>query len=161
MCETGAQRAPRLSAFRSPRRFPLRRRGSGCGAFRKRFGPGVDRKIWEMAALILEEAILFGRNDGIDDPVAAAGRRVIGGRCSNRPALEFGFDQRFERVRYRGCITARYEGLTLRENPGLGCRSRASGSSPRGNFAVSLPVSAKGTRRIAHQRAGFLPAAET
>src|SRR5947207_15822980 len=33
MCETGAQRAPRLSAFRSPRRFPLRRRGSGCGAF--------------------------------------------------------------------------------------------------------------------------------
>jgi hypothetical protein len=27
-----------------------------------------------MAALILEEAILFGRNDGIDDPVAAAGR---------------------------------------------------------------------------------------
>src|SRR5216110_1617494 len=31
--ETGAQRAPRLSAFRSPRRLPLRRRGSGCGAF--------------------------------------------------------------------------------------------------------------------------------
>src|SRR5438105_7599227 len=30
--ETGAQRAPRLSAFRTPRRFPLRRRGSGCGA---------------------------------------------------------------------------------------------------------------------------------
>ena len=27
-----------------------------------------------MAALILEEAILFGRNDGIDDPVAAAER---------------------------------------------------------------------------------------
>jgi len=56
--------------------------GSPCAAaaqaaarsFRKRFGPGVDRKIWEMAALILEEAILFGRNDGIDDPVAAAGR---------------------------------------------------------------------------------------
>jgi hypothetical protein len=33
MRETGAQRAPRLSASRSPRRFPLRRRGSGCGAF--------------------------------------------------------------------------------------------------------------------------------
>src|SRR5919106_839196 len=43
-------------------------------SFRKRFGPGADRKIWEMAALILEEAILFGRNDGIDDPVAAVGR---------------------------------------------------------------------------------------
>ena len=28
----------------------------------------------EMAALILEEAILLGRNDGIDDPVAAAER---------------------------------------------------------------------------------------
>ena len=27
-----------------------------------------------MAALILEEAILFGRNDGIHDPVAAAER---------------------------------------------------------------------------------------
>jgi len=56
--------------------------GSPCAAaaqaaarsFRKRFGPGADRKIWEMAALILEEAILFGRNDGIDDPVAAAER---------------------------------------------------------------------------------------
>ena len=43
-------------------------------SFRKRFGPGADRKIWEMAALILEEAILLGRNDGIDDPAAAAGR---------------------------------------------------------------------------------------
>ena len=56
--------------------------GSPCAAaaqaaarsFRKRFGPGADRKIWEIAALILEEAILFGRNDGIDDPVAAAER---------------------------------------------------------------------------------------
>ena len=37
-------------------------------------GPGADRKIWEMAAHILEEAILFGRNDGIDDLVAAAER---------------------------------------------------------------------------------------
>jgi hypothetical protein len=37
-------------------------------------GPGADRKIWEMAALILEEAILFGRNDGIDDLGAAAER---------------------------------------------------------------------------------------
>jgi hypothetical protein len=27
-----------------------------------------------MAALILEEAILLGRNDGIDDPLAAAER---------------------------------------------------------------------------------------
>src|SRR5947207_14216251 len=43
-------------------------------SFRKRFGPGVDRKIWAIAALILEEAILFGRHDGIVDPVAAAGR---------------------------------------------------------------------------------------
>ena len=33
MRETGAQRAPRLSASRSPRRFPLRRRCSGGGAF--------------------------------------------------------------------------------------------------------------------------------
>ena len=33
MRETGAQRAPRLSASRSPRRFPLRRRGSGGRAF--------------------------------------------------------------------------------------------------------------------------------
>jgi len=61
---------------------PDLRVGSRCAAaaqaaarsFRKRFGPGADRKIWEMAALILEEAILFGRNDGIDDPVAAAER---------------------------------------------------------------------------------------
>ena len=61
---------------------PDLRVGSPCAAaaqaaarsFRKRFGPGADRKIWEMAALILEEAILFGRNDGIDDPVAAAER---------------------------------------------------------------------------------------
>ena len=37
-------------------------------------GRHSDRKIWEMAALILEEAILFGRNDGIDDPAAAAER---------------------------------------------------------------------------------------
>src|SRR4051795_7857401 len=56
--------------------------GSPCAAaaqaaarsFRKRFGPGADRKIWEMAALILQEAILSGRNDGIVDPVAAAER---------------------------------------------------------------------------------------
>ena len=48
---------------------PDLRVGSPCAAaaqaaarsFRKRFGPGADRKIWEMAALILEEAILFGR----------------------------------------------------------------------------------------------------
>ena len=61
---------------------PDLRVGSPCAAaaqaaarsFRKRFGPGADRKIWEMAALILEEAILFGRNDGIDDLVAAAER---------------------------------------------------------------------------------------
>jgi hypothetical protein len=61
---------------------PNLRVGSPCAAaaqaaarsFRKRFGPGADRKIWEMAALILEEAILFGRNDGIDDPLAAAER---------------------------------------------------------------------------------------
>jgi hypothetical protein len=61
---------------------PDLRVGSPCAAaaqaaarsFRKRFGPGADRKIWEMAALILEEAILFGRNDGIDDRVAAAER---------------------------------------------------------------------------------------
>ena len=61
---------------------PDLRVGSPCAAaaqaaarsFRKRFGPGADRKIWEIAALILEEAILFGRNDGIDDPVAAAER---------------------------------------------------------------------------------------
>src|SRR3954454_18901840 len=62
--------------------FPDLRVGSPCAAaaqatarsFRKRFGPGADRRIWEMAALILEEAILFGRNDGIDDLVAAAER---------------------------------------------------------------------------------------
>jgi hypothetical protein len=64
-----------LSASRSPRRFPLRRPAQAAArSFRKRFGPGADRKIWEIAALILEEAILFGRNDGIDDPVAAAER---------------------------------------------------------------------------------------
>ena len=75
MRETGAQRAPRCL-------HPDLRVGSPCAAaaraaarsFRKKFGPGADRKIWEMAALILEEAILFGRNDGIDDPVAAAER---------------------------------------------------------------------------------------
>ena len=58
---------------------PDLRVGSPCAAaaqaaarsFRKKFGPGADRKIWEMTALILEEAIQFGRNDGIDDPVAA------------------------------------------------------------------------------------------
>src|SRR5437016_4224119 len=94
----------------------------------------------------------------VGSPCAAAAQAAA---RSFRKRFCPGFDQRFERVRYRGCITARYEGLTLRENPGLGCRSRASGSSPRGNFAVSLPVSAKGRRRIAHQRAGFLPAAET
>ncbi len=43
-------------------------------SFRNRFGPGADRKIWEMAAVILEEAILLGRHDGIDDPAAAAER---------------------------------------------------------------------------------------
>src|SRR4051794_31868923 len=61
---------------------PDLRVGSPCAAaaqaaarsFRKRFGPGADRKIWEMTARILEEAILFGRNDGIDDLVAAAER---------------------------------------------------------------------------------------
>src|SRR3984957_4080711 len=61
---------------------PDLRVGSPCAAaaqaaarsFRKRFGPGGDRKIWEMAALILEEAIAFGRNDGIDDPVVVAER---------------------------------------------------------------------------------------
>jgi hypothetical protein len=61
---------------------PDLRIGSPCAAaaqavarsFRKKFGPNGDRKIWEMTTLILEEAILFGRNDGIDDPVAAAER---------------------------------------------------------------------------------------
>src|SRR5439155_5342814 len=75
MRETGAQRTPRLSASQSPRRFPCAAAAQAAArAFRKRFGPGADREIWEMAALILEEAILFGRNDGIDDPVAAAER---------------------------------------------------------------------------------------
>ena len=63
-------------------RHPDLRIGAACAAaaqaaarsFRNRFGPGADRKIWEMAALILEEAILLGRNDGIDDPAAAAER---------------------------------------------------------------------------------------
>jgi hypothetical protein len=43
-------------------------------SFRKTFGPNADQKIWEMTALILEEAILLGRNDGIADPVVAAER---------------------------------------------------------------------------------------
>jgi len=43
-------------------------------SFRNRFGPGADRKIWEMAAIILEKAILLGRHDGIDDPATAAER---------------------------------------------------------------------------------------
>jgi hypothetical protein len=63
-------------------RHPDLRVGPACAAaaqaaarsFRKRFGPGADRKIWEMATRILEEAILLGRNDGIADPAAAAGR---------------------------------------------------------------------------------------
>jgi hypothetical protein len=56
--------------------------GSPCAAaakaaarsFRNKLGPDADRKIWQMAIGILEEAILLGRHDGIDDPAAAAGR---------------------------------------------------------------------------------------
>ena len=53
-------------------------------SFRTKFGPGADRKIWKMAAIILEEAILLGRHDGIDDPAAAADRLE---RAPATPAL--------------------------------------------------------------------------
>ncbi|HJU15516.1 MAG TPA: hypothetical protein VJ770_03515 [Stellaceae bacterium] len=54
--------------------------GSPCAAaakaaarsFRNKLGPDMDRKIWEMAVAILDEAILLGRHDGIDDHTAAA-----------------------------------------------------------------------------------------
>ena len=70
---------------------PDLRAGPACAAaaqaaarsFRTKFGPGADRTIWEMAAIILEEAILLGRHDGIDDPAAAAGRLE---RAKVRPA---------------------------------------------------------------------------
>ena len=42
----------------------------------------------------------------------------------------------------------------------LADRSRVGGSSRRGIFAVSLPVSAKARQRIAHQRAALLGAVE-
>jgi hypothetical protein len=55
-------------------------------SFRNRLGPGVDRKIWEMAAVILEEAILLGRHDGIDDP-AAATERLERAKASSIPVV--------------------------------------------------------------------------
>ena len=56
--------------------------GSPCAAatkavarsFRNKLGPDADRKIWQMAISILEDAILLGRHDGIDDPMAAVER---------------------------------------------------------------------------------------
>jgi hypothetical protein len=56
--------------------------GSHCAAaakaasrsFRNKLGPDADRKIWQMAINILEEAILLGRHDGIGDFIAAAER---------------------------------------------------------------------------------------
>ena len=56
--------------------------GSHCAAaakaaarsFRNKLGPDADRKIWQMAINILEEAILLGRHDGIGDVMAAAER---------------------------------------------------------------------------------------
>jgi hypothetical protein len=56
--------------------------GSPCAAaakvsarsFRNKLGPDADRKIWQMAISILEEAILLGRHNGIGDPVAAVER---------------------------------------------------------------------------------------
>ena len=56
--------------------------GSPCAAvakavarsFRNKLGPDADRKIWQMAISILEEAILLGRHDGIDDHAAAVER---------------------------------------------------------------------------------------
>jgi hypothetical protein len=61
---------------------PDLRAGPPCAAaaqaaarsFRTKFGPGADRTIWEMAAVILEEAIQLGRHDGIDDSAAMAER---------------------------------------------------------------------------------------
>jgi hypothetical protein len=54
-------------------------------SFCTRFGPGADRTIWETAAVILEEAILLGRHDGIDDPVAA-GERLERAKVMPAPA---------------------------------------------------------------------------
>ena len=56
--------------------------GSHCAAaakaaarsFRNKLGPDADRKIWQMAINILEQAILLGRHDGIGDVMAAAER---------------------------------------------------------------------------------------
>ena len=62
-------------------------------------------------------------------------------------------------LRRRGLHHREYEGLTLRENLGLGLRSRGYWNS-WGGVAVSLPVSAKGRRRTAHQRAALLRAVE-
>src|SRR5215469_14152161 len=43
-------------------------------SFRNKLGPDADRKIWQIAINILEEAILLGRHDGIGDFMAAAER---------------------------------------------------------------------------------------
>ena len=43
-------------------------------SFRNKLGPDADRKIWQMAIGILENAILLGRHDGIGDPMAAMER---------------------------------------------------------------------------------------
>jgi hypothetical protein len=60
----------------------------------------------------------------------------------------------------RGLYHREYEGLTLRENLGLGRPQPGWWKESAGKFcAVSLPVSAKGRQRIAHQRAALLPAA--
>ena len=56
--------------------------GSPCAAaakavarsFRNKLGPDADRKIWQMTIGILEDAILLGRHDGIDDAMAAVER---------------------------------------------------------------------------------------
>jgi hypothetical protein len=43
-------------------------------SFRDNLGRRADRRIWELAAGILDDAVRLGRHDGIDDPMAAAGR---------------------------------------------------------------------------------------
>jgi hypothetical protein len=56
--------------------------GSPCAAaakaaarsFRNKLGPDADRKIWEIAASILDEAIQLGRHHGIGDHAAAVER---------------------------------------------------------------------------------------
>ena len=65
-------------------------------------------------------------------------------------------------LRRRGSHHREYEGLTLRENLGLGLpQLDKEKQSAAEFFAVSLPVSAKARQRIARQRAALLRAVET